>query len=190
MPSDSFEPQPSDQTDTELFHALKTGQIAALGILYDRYAAAVYGLARRILGNTEEAEDVTQEVFLTLHHRDTYDPSRGSLLNFLLTMTRSRSIDRLRSRSIKQRFFQRWRMSMSAAELSPLSRASSNEQAKAVRQAMMQLRETERQVLELAYYRGLSQSEIAERLNIPLGTVKSRSRQGLKKLRRTLQELI
>ena len=76
-----------------MFRALKNGQIEALGILYDRHADTVYGLALKLLANSQKAEDITQEVLLPLYHRDIYDPTRGSLISFLLTMTRSRSID-------------------------------------------------------------------------------------------------
>ncbi len=182
----------STSTDAELFAALKRGHITALGALYDRYASLVYGLALRILTNPEEAEDLTQEIFLTLWHRQTYDPNRGSLSSFLTTMTRSRAIDRLRSRGTRQRFLNRWK-TMSQAESgdrSPLEQVSQTERSQKLKEALAQLPEKERQVLEIAYYEGLSQSEIAKRLATPLGTVKTWSRQGLLKLRHTLQDFV
>lgn len=178
-------------SDLDLLLALGNGQVNALGSLYDRYSRLVYGLAYKILGNSEEAEDITQEVFLTLWRRDAYNPNRGSLSSFLTTMTRSRSIDKLRSRGTKLRFIQRWQAIVkNEAVVTPLEQASMGERSQLVRDALSQLPESERLILEIAYYEGLSQSEIAKRLNIPLGTVKTRSRQGLLKLRQTLQHQV
>ena len=184
--------QPVPPTDGELLRAVKAGQVEGLGVLYDRYARLVYGIAFKILANAEEAEDVTQDVFLTLWHRDAYNPDRGSLGSFLTTMTRSRSIDKLRSRGTRFKFLQRWRDAMQSepASTSLLEQVSVQERSELVREALAQLSESERQVLEIAYYEGLSQSEIAKRLNIPLGTIKTRSRQGLLKLRQTLQDYV
>jgi RNA polymerase sigma-70 factor, ECF subfamily len=194
MHPDSPKPEPSasDQTDADLFLALKAGRVEALGALYDRYSNLVYGLALRVLSNSEEAEDVTQEIFLALWHKDTYNPTRGSLSSFLVTMTRSRSIDRLRSRNTKLKFLQRWkRISTSeAASANPLEQVSMNERSQIIRDALALLPDSERQVLEIAYFEGLSQSEIAKRLDTPLGTVKTRTRQGLLKLRQNLRDFI
>lgn len=192
MPRNSSVAESSDAflpTDIDLLLAVKEGQIKALGILYDRYAKLVYGLAFKILDSSEEAEDVTQEVFLMLWNRNSYDPKRASLSSFLMTVTRSRSIDKLRSRNSKFRVLQRWQTMMRNEPVpnSPLDQVSVQERSQRVREALAQLPETERQVLEIAYYEGLSQSEIAQRFNIPLGTVKTRSRQGLLKLRQTLK---
>ena len=92
-------------SDDELLGALATDPQWALGGLYDRYARLVYGLARAVLSSTEEAEDVTQEVFLGLCHRWQYDSARGSLAAFLVTMARSRALDKLRARGRKERRF-------------------------------------------------------------------------------------
>jgi RNA polymerase sigma-70 factor (ECF subfamily) len=195
MDSDSsaLEPTaPSSVSDIDLLYALRAGQVKALAALYDRYAKLVYSLAFKILGNSEEAEDVTQEIFLTLWRRDTYNPNRGSLGSFLTTMTRSRSIDRLRSRGSRVRLLQRWQgiVESETAVATPLEQVTMGERSQLIRDAVAQLPATERQVLETAYYEGLSQSEIAKRLNIPLGTVKTRSRQGLLKLRQILQDYV
>lgn len=183
-------PMFSDPTDADLIRDLKNGQVNALGVIYDRYSSLVYGLALRILRSAEEAEDLTQEVFLTLC-RNIYDPKRGSLSSFLITLTRSRSIDKLRSRNTRSRFLQRWQgMIKSEVMTNPLEQASIHERSQLIRDALAQLSENERQVLEIAYYEGLSQSEIARRLDAPLGTVKTRSRQGLLKLKKILQDFI
>lgn len=175
--------------DEDVVVALRQGQMQALDVLYDRHAKRVYSLACYLLSSPEEAEDLTQEIFLSLWQKDTYQPKRGALKTFLLTMTRSRALDRLRSQGSRSRFLQRWqRLAVSEQEtLPPLESVSRNEQAYLLTEALNCLSDHERQVLEIAYYEGVSQSEIATRLNLPLGTVKSRVRQGLQKLRQHFQ---
>ncbi|NJR64277.1 MAG: sigma-70 family RNA polymerase sigma factor [Leptolyngbyaceae cyanobacterium CRU_2_3] len=179
----------ANTSDVDLLLALRSGQTQALGMLYDRYSRLVFSLAFKILTNSEEAEDITQEIFLALWQRQTYNPSRGSLSSFLTTMTRSRSIDKLRSRGSRYRFLQRWEgITRSETTMAtPLEQASIGERSQIIRGALEKLPPNERQVLEIAYYEGLSQSEISQHLSIPLGTVKTRSRQGLLKLRQALQ---
>lgn len=179
-------------TDAELFQAMQAKQHSALAVLYDRYSSLVYRVALRILVNPQEAEDLTQEIFLKLWRSSTYDINRGSLSSFLTTLTRSRSIDRLRSRRSTLKFLQRWGNTMTTQPppTTPFEAASIHQRSEHVRSALANLPEKYRQILELAYYEGLSQSEIAARLEIPLGTVKSWSRQGLLTLRKTLQTWI
>jgi len=178
-----------DLSDVDLLLILRSGQTQALGMIYDRYSRLVYSLAFKILANAEEAEDITQEIFVSLWQRNTYNPARGSLSSFLTTMTRSRSIDKLRSRGSRYRFLQRWEgiTRSETVMATPLEQASMGERSHLIRAALEKLPPNERQILEIAYYEGLSQSEIAASLNIPLGTVKTRSRQGLLKLRQALQ---
>lgn len=180
------------QTDVELFYALKAGKSSALGILYDRYGSLVYGLALKVLGNSQEAEDLTQEIFLTLWRNGTYNPARGSFSSYLMILTRSRAIDKLRSRGTRLKLLDRWSQTLVMQPVSPtpFEQADLNERSQYVRDALTQLPEKQRQVLLMAYYEGLSQSEIAKKLDIPLGTVKTWARQGLLKLRNTLQDLI
>jgi RNA polymerase sigma-70 factor, ECF subfamily len=162
-----------------------------LEALYDSYGEAVYRLALRMLGNAADAEDLTQEVFVDFWQKQQYDASRGSLITFLLTMTRSRSLNRIRQRQSKTQLLQRWEkvMPMSYADNS-LEKAVLAEVSEKIRVALDQLPSAQRQILEMAYYDGLSQSEITDRLDIPLGTVKTRSRQGLLKLRKLLHNLM
>lgn len=178
-------------SDEEVLAALRGGQVSALDVLYDRYSKQVYSLAYKILGSAEEAEDVTQDVFLTFWQKDTYRATRGSLKAFLITITRSRSIDKLRNHSSRNRFLQRWqRLSASDQETRPpLEHISGDERSRLLQQALTHLTDSERTILEIAYYEEVSQSEIAQRLNLPLGTVKTRSRQALKKLRQHLKHL-
>lgn len=175
------------QQDLELLQALKTGQTTALSKLYDRYGAVVYGLALKILKDAQEAEDLTQEVFVTLWNNNTYNPARGSLSKYLVVMTRSRSLDKLRSRGSRRKFLERWQhTTVPAFTLSAFEQIDIWDTSQQVQEALAQLPEQQRKILEMAYYQDLSQSEIAKALNIPLGTVKTSARQALKKLRKIL----
>jgi RNA polymerase sigma-70 factor (ECF subfamily) len=182
----------AQRTDTEVWNALKEGESQALSILYERYSSLVYRLALRILGNSQDAEDLTQDIFLTLWRSRNYNPSRGSLSSYLTTLTRSRAIDKLRSRGTKFKFLSRWGQLMATAspQPSPVEWVSFTQRADQVKVALAQLPPAQRQVLELAYFEGLSQSEIAQKLETPLGTIKTWSRQGLLNLRKNLQHLI
>lgn len=178
-------------TDVDLYEQLQAGDHLALGQLYDRYGGLVYGLSLKVLGNPQEAEDLTQEIFLILWRKQNYDPSRGKLRTFLMMLTRSRAIDRLRSRGRKRKFLGRWGATLSEDTMTtptPFDEISLSERRDTVRQALDQLPEKYRLILELAYYQGMSQSAIADHLKMPLGTVKTRSRKGLLELREHLQE--
>ncbi len=181
----------SNQTDIKLFQALQLGDLSALGVVYDRYGEAVYRLALRILGDATEAEDLTQEIFLAFWRNSKYDPNRGSMIVFLLTMTRSRAINRLRQKRSQQQLLQRCQRSIPTdSENTLMDKVSVTEISHIVSEALQELPENQRQVLKMAYYQGLSQSEITYELNIPLGTVKTRTRQGLLKLRKLLKDLV
>lgn len=180
----------TNQTDAELYLGLKTGQSNALGVLYDRHAGLVYGIAFNLLSNAQEAEDLTQDIFLALARGCSYDPKRGTLRTFLAILTRSRALDRIRSRDAAHRMLERSQPNPSeevAANL-PLEWVSQNEQSQEMQAALAQLSEEQQQILRMSYYDGLSQAEIARRLGIPLGTVKARARRGLLKLRQTLSD--
>ncbi len=187
-PSANQAPPASNQTDAELIVALSRGQTAVLGALYDRHAGLVYGLALSVLGDAQEAEDLTQDIFLTLAKGTTYDPQRGSLRTFLAILTRSRARDRLRSRNNARQTLQRLNLDgqPETAANAPLEQVFQQEQSQEVRTALAQLSDSQQQILRMAYYDGLSQTEIAKQLEIPLGTVKARARRGLLKLRQTL----
>lgn len=189
-PSGNLEALSSSQSDAALFQALKAGQISALGTLYDRHAALVYGLALKVLNAPTEAEDLTQDIFLSLTN-SSFDPSRGSLRTFLAVLTRSRAIDRIRSRSSATTALKRLIPNASeTVETNSVEQVSQTEQSEEVRAALAQLSSEQQQILKMAYYDGLSQSEIAAQLAIPLGTVKARARRGLLKLRETLSDYL
>ncbi len=179
-------------TDAELLQSLRAGEQMPLRLLYDRYSGLVYTIALRILERSEEAEDLTQEVFLTFWKDGKFDPDRASLSTYLGLLTRSRALHRLEQRASRRRSLNHlqqieWKESKTPT---PLELASLAEQHKQVRKALIQLSENQRRVLTLSYYQGLSQAAIAQTLNLPLGTVKTSARQGLLKLRKLLGETI
>lgn len=180
------------ETDEELVRALQNGRTETLGTLYDRYASLVCGLALAILHSPQEAEDLTQDVFLTLCRKWEYDPARGPLRGFFITLTRSRAIDKLRVRQRNARFLKRWRDTAppEGSSRTALEELSVAQCAQQVRKALAQLPDNQRRVLELAYYKGLSQGEIAAQLGAPLGTVKSWTRRGLLNLQHALRDLV
>jgi len=177
---------PISPSDAQLVLQAQRNDGEALGLLYDRYAGLVYTTALRILTDVSAAEDLTQDVFLTLQ-RGGYDPNRGSLSSYLSLLTRSRAIDRLRSQSTRHKYTQQLAQQPARLSVTPMDHASQQERHAIVRSALDQLSPDQRQVLELSYYEGQSQSEIATQLGVPLGTVKSWARRGLLKLRSHLQ---
>lgn len=179
-------------TDEELCRALGTEGTRALEMLYDRYAGLVFGLARSILSSSEEAEDLTQEIFIGLHRHCAFDPARGSLGGYLSVLTRSRALDRLRSRRSRLAMHDRLAFEdrRPPSSPAPLEQMTLDEGAQRVRASLGALPEKQRRVLELAYFGGLSQSQIAAELNAPLGTVKSWTRQALLGLRESLRDLV
>lgn len=190
-PMDSPADHPA-MVDRELLTALCQQQPTALATLYDRYSALVYKLALQMLKTEDAAADLTQEIFLALWQKpERYDPERGTMTVFLSVMTRSRALNRIRSAKSQQNMVERFgRMALPEPQDSPgLAQASLAELSDRVRQALQALPEAQRAVLQMAYYEGLSQSDITEQTGIPLGTVKSRSRQGLLKLRELLKDL-
>lgn len=191
FPPSDLRPIGPDATDSDLIRWLEAGYPAALTVLYQRYVRLIYTVAMRILDTPQEAEDLTQEIFVTVWQNHSYDPKRGSLSSYLCLLTRSRALDRKRSKGSYLRFLERYQQTdKGISATSPFDQISTIERGQTVYRALRELPEAQRQVLEMAYYEGLSQSEIAERLDLPLGTVKTRSRQGLLKLRRLLGDIL
>jgi RNA polymerase sigma-70 factor (ECF subfamily) len=183
-----------DIRDEELMQRLSHGDGAALEALYDRYGNLVYCTAKRILKDSHLAEDVSQEVFLRLWREPgKYAAEKGGFVNWLISVTHNRAVDWLRTRQ------RRFRVEVTSPEgqerelpaddaPDPALSAELSEQQRAVRAAVTALSPQQRQVIALAYFGGLSQSEMARRLGKPLGTVKTRARAGIQTLRRALQE--
>ena len=175
----------STRTDAQVVERLKAGDVDALAAAYDTYGGLAFSVAFRIVGDRQKAEDVTQDVFLRLwNSASLFDASRGSLRTWILTMVRNRSIDALRGRGARER------AELPLFDTQPSTQASDDPwravadefEAEAVREALGKLPVEQRQVIELAYYAGYTQNEIAEITRVPLGTVKGRTRLALEKL--------
>ena len=181
------EDRPADQ---EAMRRVARGEGAALAELYDRHARAVFSLAVRILGDQAEAEDIVQDVFSQAWSQASrYDASRGAVGAWLLTMARSRAIDRVRARRARpESRGVDARMLGAIADLGARQDVAllTAEQVVRLRAALERLPLLQRIAIELAYYEGLTQAEIAERLEQPIGTVKTRVRLALLKLREAM----
>lgn len=174
--------------DRELMERVALRQPEALAALYDRHRGAVYGICARILGPGADAEEVLEEVFFEAWERpQRYDPARSAPLSYLAVMARSRSIDRIRASGRRAGAYERSRTLEPAREdKDALDTAVANEERIRARAAMAGLRQNEREVVTLFYWGGLTHAEIAEQQGIPLGTVKTRIRRGLLRLREVL----
>ncbi|MGK7910447.1 MAG: sigma-70 family RNA polymerase sigma factor [Synechococcus sp.] len=180
-----------DTSDRELIQELKGGNQAALTLLYDRYGGLVYTVALKILKQPTEAEDLTQEIFLSFWKQDKFDPDRSALSTYLGILTRSRALNRISSHSSRQRTLERLQGLFSSRNSStPLEDASLSERKEILQRAVAQLSDQQRQILEMNFYQGLSHSEISQRLDIPLGTVKTTARRSLIQLREQLGEAV
>ena len=198
----------SSVPDADLVAAVVTGDVEAFAVLYDRYAQAVFRAAFRRSGDRQVAEEVLQDTYLALWNRaELFDPSAGSLLVWLSTIARNRSVDRLRAlgrrpgavplsaiapgddrdEGVLERTMSRAALLGSGSQPVDPEQALEDADLRAeVRDAIDTIPHLERQVIELAYFEELTQSEIAARLGWPLGTVKTRTRRALGRLREVL----
>jgi RNA polymerase sigma-70 factor, ECF subfamily len=174
----------TDASDATLVLSVARFKQEALGELYRRHAGAVFGLAKRVLGDQSQAEEVVQEVFLKLWNQpDRFDSDRGSLRSFLLAQAHSRSVDMLRSDSSRRRREERDARAAAVSGYDLDHEVWDLTMASHVRAALDSLHPVERAAVELAYFGGRSYREVAIELQQPEGTVKSRIRSGLKRLR-------
>lgn len=191
-PADAPPPASSRAADSAIDAALlariAAGDQAAFAQFYDRLSGLLVATARRILGDTAEAEDVTHDVFLSIWEKAAgFDPARGSPVAWSLTLVRNRAIDRLRSRTRRGELLSAAATSdlgyhEPAGDAAPLA-ADLAERSTVVRSALADLPAEQRRALELAFFSGLTHDQIARRLDSPLGTVKARIRRGLLALR-------
>ena len=178
---------------------MANGDESALGELYDQWVTLVHSLAAHLLRDPEEAEEVVEETFWQAWRQAArYDETRGAVSTWLTTIARSRALDRLRARRrVREEPWSQLapdgdsdRLEPAAdASTDPLASAEAAERSTLVRSALGGLPAEQREVLEMSYFGGLSQSEIAERTGLPLGTVKTRARLALEKLRDRLSML-
>jgi RNA polymerase sigma-70 factor (ECF subfamily) len=175
--------------DALLLRAIQGGDEAAIAALYDRYAGAAYGLAFRILGDAGAAEDAVQEAFLSLWKQaPRFDPARGLVRSWLMTIVHHKAIDAVRRKTGRaERPLPDGPDEFLADRGRPEELAEWAMEAEAVREAMGQVPDDQRRTIEMAYFQGLTHVEIAERMQAPLGTVKSRLRIGLEKMRAYLR---
>jgi RNA polymerase sigma-70 factor (ECF subfamily) len=183
----------NDRDDLELHRRLSTGDQGAFDQLYRRYAGSAYGLAYRVTGQQLLAQDVVHDAFLALWRApEAFDPARGAFRTFFLSLVHHRAVDTVRREERLRRRTER------ASNLEPVrgedvaedvvEESFLSERRKGVREALLTLPPEQRQVVELAYFGGLTQAVIAERLGIPIGTVKTRTLAAMRKLRRLLEQ--
>ena len=175
--------------DAALVRAVAAGDEAALGEVYRRHAAACLGLARRVLADRTLAEEIVQEVFVrTWREPERFDPDRGSLRAFLLAQVHGRSVDLLRAESARRAREEREARQQPSTDIDLEREVMQLTEAEAVRRALATLSDGEREAIELAYFGGHTYREVALLLEQPEGTVKSRIRAGLLRLRAALIE--
>ena len=184
--------QESRQADQASLARIARGDQLAFAELYDRHARLVFSLALRILQDRADAEDVVQEVFAQVWAQaGRYDAGRGAVAAWMLVLTRSRAIDKLRARRARPETAAESGTAESVVDLSATQDLEllSAEQVGRLQRALKELPEAQRTALELAYYEGLTHAEVAARLAEPLGTVKTRIRQAVIKLRESLGQM-
>ncbi|NGP89341.1 sigma-70 family RNA polymerase sigma factor [Aliifodinibius halophilus] len=168
----------------------------ALEELYDLYKRLLFSMVISIVKKKEEAEDLLQEIFVKIWNKaESFDPDRGNVYSWIVTLARNQAIDRIRSKGYKTQKKQSVSIheplfSLEGDKHDPMETTIFSDRAELVKKALEKIPEKQSEVIKIAYYRGLTQSEISDQLDIPLGTVKTRTRQGMIKLKRILGEFI
>ncbi|MEE8347090.1 MAG: sigma-70 family RNA polymerase sigma factor [Dehalococcoidia bacterium] len=188
----SSDPDYRQLDDEELMRRLHYRDVRAFEELFNKFGDLVYSTALRVLRDTQLAEDVSQEIFVRIWRKpESYVAERGRFLTWLISITRNRAVDEIRARGRRQRHEtaspeEQERELPADDAIDPALNAQLTEQRRIVRAALAEIPPEQREVIELAYFGGLTQQEIAERLVQPLGTVKTRIRLGMQKLRSAL----
>lgn len=180
----------AQRCDATLLEQAHAGDAAAFAAIYDRHAGAAYSLARHMMHSRGRAQDVVQEAFLALWQSNSYCADKGSLRSFLLAIVRNRAIDALRKerrRSAQERSDETAATRVEGGDRTDVE-VQQRETQRLLRAALATLPEAQQHALELAFFAGLTHSEIALRLNEPLGTIKGRLRLGLEKLRAEIDD--
>jgi RNA polymerase sigma-70 factor (ECF subfamily) len=178
--------------DEELMERILHRDLQAFRVLYERYGSLVYSTCLRIVRDAQIAEDMVQEIFLRIWRRpESYLPQRGRFVTWLTSVTRNRAVDEIRSRNRRFRHEtaspeEQEREVPSAERMDPALTAELKDQRRLILAALEGIPREQREVIELAYFGGFTQQEISERLSQPLGTVKTRIRLGMQKLRSAL----
>jgi RNA polymerase sigma-70 factor (ECF subfamily) len=186
---------PGEPTDLDLMHAIQTGDADALSILYDRYNGILKALILRVIHNEAEADDLLQEIFMEIWNQaKNFSAQKGKPLGWMVTLARRRAIDGLRKKQAYARAEERLQAEVEQQPEAWVNNATEEEIDFAdtrvlVRQVISSLPPAQQQAIELAFFRGMSQREIAADTNTPLGTVKTRLELGLKKIYDGLKEL-
>ncbi|POY39320.1 RNA polymerase subunit sigma-70 [Solitalea longa] len=171
-------------SEEELVTGLKQRQKLAIEALYNMYSAALNGIILRIIHSEEEASDVLQEVFLKIwNNASNYDPKKGRLFTWMANIARNMAIDRLRSKSYRNEI-KNQELNDSVNTIDELRSISLSPEHIGIKDLLINLKPEQKIVVDLIYFQGLKQSEAAEKLNIPLGTVKTRLRMAIMELRR------
>jgi len=177
------------QVDMAILKRMSARDATAVSELYDRHNRLLYGLILRILGQRGDAEEVLQEVFLSVWNRsDQYDPALGTPVAWLVRIARNRAVDRLRANTVRVKAVEAAVSDPTPVE-TPEMRAVSSEQQRVISRALSALPDEQRLLIEQAYFLGMTQSELAARHDLPLGTVKTRIRSGMLTLREALSPL-
>lgn len=182
------------ERDIEWLRRIGTGDRSAFGSFYDQYSGLLFSIAVKVLNDAKEAEDVLQEVFVQIWNKSqAYDPLLGKPASWAVTLTRNKAIDRIRASQRRSRLLEQATVE---ANVSPADSPSANEKlhgkenAEMIRSVLAALPPDQRRAIELAFFSGLTQDEIAKNLQEPLGTIKARIRRGMLKLREKLEGLI
>src|SRR6202167_458601 len=180
-----------NQDAVALIERIRGGERAAFIGFYDRYSPLLFSVAARVLGDRKEAEDVLQEIMLVIWNKSgDYDPQLGTLSSWAVTLIRNKALDRLRARTRRLRLIEEAAILAEDSNATPYPSANEivhgRERAELLRDAMKDLPADQRMAIELAFFTGLSQSDIATRLQQPLGTIKARIRRGMLRLREQL----
>lgn len=182
--------------EIKLMRRIKARDANALEELYDLYKRLLFGMVISIVKKREEAEDVLQEIFIKIWNKaDSFNEDRGNVYSWIVTLARNKAIDRIRSRGYKTQQKQSVSIheplfSLEGDNYDPMETTIFSDRAELVKKALDKIPEEQSEVIKIAYYRGMTQSEIADYLGIPLGTVKTRTRQGMIKLKRILENYI
>ena len=191
----AIEPQPGSPSDVDLMVGIQAGDPDALSQLYDRYSGILKALILRIIHNDTEADDLLQEVFMEIWNQaKNFSSAKGKPLGWMVTLTRRRAIDALRKKQAYARAEERLQAEPEQQPLAWVQNSTAEDIRAGDTRALMakvirSLPEAQQQVIDLAFFRGMSQREIASHTNIPLGTVKTRLELGLKKIYDNLKEL-